>query len=74
MDKVKTRLPWGFVVGGDGKLVANTGQAQIHHRAKLGETAIRLALALGIRLEVLEEMLEIEDPAALLAKLEERQT
>lgn len=70
----KARVPWGFVMGLDGKLTANTGQAQIRHRALLGETAIRLLLALGITLDVLEEMVEIDDPAALLAKLEERQT
>jgi hypothetical protein len=70
----KSRIPWGFVMGHNGKLVANTSQALIQHRALLGETAIRVLLALGISLEQLEALVEIDDPALLLTKLQEART
>lgn len=68
------RAPWGYIVDREGKLVATTGQAQIRHRAELGEAAIRLLDALGIKADVLEEMLEITEPAELLARLKEKTT
>jgi hypothetical protein len=70
----KLHVPWGYLAGHDGKLVATTGQAQIRHRALLGETAIRVLSALGIGLEQVEEMVDIDDPEQLLAKLRERVT
>ena len=57
-----------------GGLVANTAAKDRQHRAELGETAIRLFAALGITVEVLEQMVDIDEPTALLAKLQEMRT
>lgn len=69
-----SRVPWGFVVGKDGHLVADTSSAERCRRAELGETALRLLAALGVSTDVLAGMVEIEDPAAMLAKLQETRT
>lgn len=61
--------PWGFFYGADGKLTANTSQAQRLARNELGETAIRVLGALGITPEQLETMLEIDDPQELIERL-----
>jgi hypothetical protein len=68
------RPPWGFAPSKDGHLVATTSAAERWRRAELGEAAIRLLLALGIKEEVLGEMIEVEDPAQLLELLQRRQT
>ncbi len=64
------RLPWGFIMT-PGGLVANTAAKDRQHRAELGEAAIRLLAALGITVDVLEEMIDVEESAALLTKLQE---
>jgi hypothetical protein len=68
------RLPWGYGKGHDGHLFATTSQAEIRRRAELGEAAIRLVGALGISIERLEEIVEIEAPEALLSKVQEWRT
>lgn len=67
------RIPWGFIRA-HGRLVATTASADRAHRAELGETAIRLLAALGISVAQLEEMIDIDEPSALLAKLQESRT
>ncbi len=69
-----SRVPWGFVVGKDGHLVADTSSADRCRRTELGETAIRLLAALGVSTDVLSTMTGIEEPSAMLAKLEEART
>jgi hypothetical protein len=73
MKNLKT--PWGFIRA-NGHLVATTTSAERAHRAELGETAIKLLSALGIRTDQLEEIhsADIDQPGPLLAKLEEVRT
>lgn len=66
------RVPWGFREGKDGYLVSTTSSAERWHRGAVGEAAIRVCLALGLSLELLEELLDVEDPAAIVAALQAR--
>lgn len=66
------RAPWGYLRAKDGHFVATTGQAQIYERREIGETAIRLLAALGIGVDQLQAMADIEEPGAMIAVLQEK--
>ncbi len=69
------RLPWGCILAG-GHLTFTTTSAQRTHRAELGETAIRLLMALGVtsaQLEALDEASDGLSPLELIQKLEDLQ-
>jgi hypothetical protein len=69
-----TRVPWGFAMGTNGILIAGKSSAERFHRAELGEAAIRALGALGIALETLEELIDVDQSDEIIAKLQEKQT